>query len=103
MIIRDERQYDREAIRRVVADAFGGVLEADLVDDLRRGGDLVVSLVAEADGRICGHAALSRLKSPHNAVALAPVSVLASMQGRGTGSTLVQQAIARARGLGTDI
>lgn len=57
MIIRPERQGDRDQIRQVTAAAFGRALEAGLVDCLRGSGvykpDL--SLVAELDGQICGH------------------------------------------------
>ncbi len=54
----------RASIHAVVTQAFGRRDEADLVDALRTAGDLVVSLVAAEAGEICGHAALSRLRSP---------------------------------------
>ena len=50
MEIRTETSNDIEAIRGVIADAFGQDHEAKLVDDLRDAGDLVVSLITELDG-----------------------------------------------------
>jgi putative acetyltransferase len=89
-----------DAIRRVVADAFGRDDESRLVDDLRRSGDLAISLVAEEAGETCGHVALSRLESPSLGLALAPVSVRKSSQGAGVGTALVRDAIDRAQAAG---
>lgn len=90
-------------IRSVVVDAFGCDQEAKLVDELRRDGDLAVSLAAECDGAVCGYVALSRLHSPLNALALAPVAVRRAMQGKGVGAALVRGAIERARALECEI
>ncbi len=103
MKIREERSSDQPAIRALVTDAFGQAQEANLVDALRTTGDLKVSLVAEEDGKLCGHVALSRLTSPARALALAPVSVLTQEQGRGVGSRLIRDAIEQARQLGYEI
>jgi predicted N-acetyltransferase YhbS len=67
----EEQLGHAQAIRRVIADAFGRDDEASLVDDLRVSGDLALSLVAQEAGEVCGHVALSRLKSPARALALA--------------------------------
>ncbi|MEX1034443.1 MAG: N-acetyltransferase [Sneathiella sp.] len=100
MILRPERPNDREAIRDVVIAAFGQTEEADLVDALRTGKDLTLSLVAEEKGEILGHIALSRLKSPAKSVALAPVSVRPDRQGDSISGRLIVGAIARARAAG---
>ena len=97
MRIRTERAGDRAAIHGLVEEAFGGPREAKLVDALRNGGALAVSLVAEDEGRLIGHVALSRLKSPSGALALAPVAVSPQRQRRGVGSLLVREALGRAR------
>lgn len=73
------------------------------MDDLRRDGDLVVSLLAEDAGGICGHVALSGLRSPPASLALAPVSVVGTRQRQGIGRALVEQAIAEAKDLGLDM
>lgn len=103
MRIRPETTDDHEAIHRVVIEAFGRRHEADLVDALRMGGDLTVSLVAAEAGEICGHVALSRLKSPERTLALAPVAVAPRVQRYGTGSALVREALKSARQLGYDL
>lgn len=80
--------------------AFGQQAEARLIDDLNAAGDLVLALVAEDAGLVVGHVALSRLKSPDRAVALAPLSVVPQAQGRGIGSALIREALAQARDMG---
>ena len=88
------------AIYELVSNAFARPDEANLVDGLRRDGDLVLSTVADEEGRILGHLALSRLKSPQRALALAPVSVSPDAQSRGLGGLLIDDAVARAKELG---
>jgi putative acetyltransferase len=100
MIIRREGEADRAAIYRVVSDAFGGPAEAQLVDQLREDGDLILSLVAEDAGEIIGHLALSKMTAPCPALALAPLSVISSRRGGGVGSRLVEAAINEATEIG---
>lgn len=97
MIVRKEEAQDIPDIHHVVAQAFGREDEARLVDDLRASGDLAVSLVAEAYGRIVGHVGLSCLRSPPLSLALAPVSVLPDEQNKGIGAALVRAAIGQSR------
>lgn len=103
MIVIDETSGQEGAIRRAIVDAFGRDDEAVLVQELRTDGDLTISLVAVEADEIIGHVALSQLKSPRRALALAPVSVRKNKQGRGIGSELVRRGIERARELGQDI
>ena len=86
--IRPAELSDRAAIHEVVEQAFGQTLEAELVDRLVAGGDAVLELVAEADGRIVGHVLFSRLtvgndESSFPAVALAPLAVDPAFQKMG--------------------
>ena len=100
MLVRKAIPSDQLAIHDLIVAAFGQKAEADLVDQLNADGDLILSLVAEnAKGELLGHVALSRLKSPERALALAPVSVIPDAQGQGTGSILITNAIELARGL----
>jgi putative acetyltransferase len=93
----EEHPEQEEVIRRVIVDAFGRNAEARLLDDLRSSSDLAISIVAVEAGEVCGHIALSRLKSPVGACALAPLSVLKARQHQGIGSALVRRAVERAR------
>jgi putative acetyltransferase len=100
MIIRDECPEDAATVGRIISAAFGGEAEARLVERLRDSGDAVVALVAQDAGEIVGHILLSKMQAPFPALALAPLAVRPDRQGRGAGSALVRQAIARARNEG---
>lgn len=94
MIVRPEAPADIAAIHAVGTAAFGQRDEADLVDALRRDGDLVLSLVAELDGVVIGHAGFSRLwiaqdGQRHPGIALAPVSVSPAHQRKGVGQAMI--------------
>ena len=97
MIIRDERDGDISAVRRVVSAAFGQEDEADLVDALRESGDTVISLVAEDDGEIVGHVVFSKLQAPERCLALAPVAVSSDRQKQGIGSMLIREGVEQAK------
>lgn len=103
MDVIDESAEDRPAISKVVQAAFGRLDEARLIDELRRDGDLVFSLVALDGDILCGHAAFSRLKGVHGALALAPVAVRPDRQREGIGGALIPHGITRARELGETI
>jgi putative acetyltransferase len=60
--IRRERSSDIAGVRLVNEAAFGRKGEADLVDLLRARGKLLVSLIAESEGRILGHIAFTRVR-----------------------------------------
>ncbi|HJQ55794.1 MAG TPA: N-acetyltransferase [Vineibacter sp.] len=96
LTIRDETPDDRAAIRDVVTAAFGQADEADLVDQLRRDGDCLFSLVAIEGNALVGHIALSRMAAPFRALGLAPVSVAPPAQRRGIGSRLIRDGLDRA-------
>lgn len=101
LVVRDERLGDHAAVRELHRLAFGGDVEAGLVDALRHSDDAVISLVAERpehlNGRLSGHILFSRLEAPMRALALAPLAVLPEAQRQGIGSTLVRQGLARAK------
>jgi putative acetyltransferase len=97
-IIRPETIADHAAIRAVNRAAFGGEGEARLVDDLRAGGYVRLSLVAEVDGRVVGHILFSALPivtpvDTVEALALAPMAVMPALQRRGIGSMLVREGL----------
>jgi putative acetyltransferase len=97
LAVRDETPADFAAIRAVNEAAFGGAQEADLVDTLRRDGDLLLSLVAD-DGGVIGHVAFSRVQvEGDSAVALAPVAVRPEWQRRGAGTALIEHGLQRLR------
>ena len=99
---RPEAPEDSEAIRDVVARAFGEPVVAELVDALRRSPDWIdgLSFVAERDGAVVAHVLFTRslLDAPRSLVdvlVLSPVSVDPGHQGEGIGSGLIRYALAR--------
>jgi putative acetyltransferase len=98
LTIRQEVHADQEAIRHVNRLAFGQDTEARLVDALRDGGYVRVSLVAEAEGQVVGHIFFSDLPiiteaGTVPALALAPMAVLPGFQKQGFGSALVRRGL----------
>jgi putative acetyltransferase len=96
--IRPETPADYTAIHEVNRLAFGQDAEADLVDGLRAGGFVRLSLVAEVGEEIVGHVLFSRLPiitttSVVEALALAPMAVLPTHQRRGIGSKLMKEGL----------
>ena len=98
LAIRREGASDHEAIRQVNQLAFGRDDEARLVDALRDGGYVHLSLVAEVDGNVVGHILFSELpiiteSGVVAALALAPMAVAPEQQRRGIGSRLVERGL----------
>jgi putative acetyltransferase len=98
VLVRKETPEDLEAIREVNRRAFGQEDEARLVDALRDGGYVRLSLVAEEDGQVIGHILFSDLPiatqaSTVHALALAPMAVLPARQRQGVGSRLVREGL----------
>src|SRR3954467_9586625 len=94
--IRAEVAADHDAIRRVNRLAFGQDEEARLVDALREGGHVRLSLVAERAGQVVAHILFSDLPIVTEAetipaIALAPMAVLPEFQNQGIGSALVRR------------
>lgn len=106
--IRHETPHDAAAIAAVTVAAFLDAAhtshtEQYIVNALRQSGQLVVSLVAEADGEIIGHVAVSPVTLSDGSrgwYGLGPISVVPTHQGQGVGSLLMTQALARLRGMG---
>jgi putative acetyltransferase len=101
MILRPSTAADEPDVRVVLQAAFGADEEANLVRTLHENGDVVASLVA-VDDRIVGHILFSRLtirtgSATHQAVALAPLSVVPDRQRRGIGTALVNEGLKRLR------
>lgn len=103
--VRAELPEDREAVSRVVEQAFGRPDEAVLVDAIRalRG---AVSLVAEWRNEVVGHVFFSPVTiraddgATRSALALAPMAIAPKQQRLGLGGLLVRSGIEACRELG---
>lgn len=106
-MIRDATPADYAAIRQIVRHAFGQDDEADLVEQLRADGEVLVELRAGDDAGLYGHILYSPLKIERAgevlaAAALAPLAVLPAFQGRGIGGQLIRAGNARCAALGRE-
>lgn len=109
MLIRRETPEDFTAIHDLTAAAFAPMTfsdgtEAALTDDLRRDGDLTLSLVAEDDnGEIIAHIAFSpvTIGGQHaDWFGLGPVSVRPDKQGQGIGRAIIEAGLDQMRTAG---
>ena len=107
LTVRSEQVADYAAIAAANALAFGRMDEAVLVDVLRHSPrfDPALSLVAEGEGRIVGHALFVIYDlliggRPRRAGELAPLAVLPEWQRLGVGSALLAEGHRRLREAG---
>lgn len=109
--LRDERASDVDAIGRVIVAAFAdepqhGQFERRIVDALRAGGALSVSLVAERDERVIGHVAFSPVSiggapaASQQWYGLAPLAVRPDCWRQSIGAGLVRTGLDALRRLG---
>ena len=108
IVIRNETDIDIGMISKVTIAAFQTLeisnhTEQFIIEALRAAHALTVSLVAEVDGRVIGHAAFSPVTisdGTQNWYGLGPVSVLPAYQRQGIGKALIHEGLSRLKGLG---
>uniref|UniRef100_UPI0035E42787 GNAT family N-acetyltransferase n=1 Tax=Aliamphritea hakodatensis TaxID=2895352 RepID=UPI0035E42787 len=108
--IRNELPGDEASVEAVTRLAFEGVpysshTEQFIIRDLRNAGQLTVSLVAEWQGSVVGHVAVSPVTLSDEApgwYGLGPLSVLPEHQGQGIGSMLMRAALAALEAIAAD-
>lgn len=108
LTIRPESQSDIPSILALTEAAFLNAphtahTEQFIVDALRKAGALSLSLVAEADGVIVGHVAISPVEISDGATdwyGLGPISVSPECQRQGIGSRLMVEVLQRLKEMG---
>ncbi|MFM0041728.1 N-acetyltransferase [Paraburkholderia sediminicola] len=106
--VRPELPTDALAIEQLTIAAFENAphtngAEYFIVNALRRAGQLSISLVAQDEGEIVGHVALSPVAISDGATGwygLGPISVLPGYQGQRIGLQLMEWALSELRRLG---
>jgi len=99
--IRNELPGDERAIEAVTVAAFKDAPHSDhtehfIIKALRKANELSVSIVAEADGVVLGHVAVSPVAITDGSrgwFGLGPISVSPEHQHKGIGSQLMEQAL----------
>jgi putative acetyltransferase len=112
VIIRGEREDEFAKIHDLVRMAFQTAKvsdgrEQDFVDGHRVGDNYLpeLALVAEEDGRLIGHIMLTKTYitsggQEHEALLLAPLSVVLEQRNRGVGTQLVNESLRLAKAMG---
>ncbi|OPY53632.1 MAG: Acetyltransferase (GNAT) family protein [Methanosaeta sp. PtaU1.Bin112] len=108
IVIRNETEADTEAISEITKAAFDNLAISDhteqfIIDALRDGKALAISLVAADGNRVVGHIAFSPVKISDGSpgwYGLGPISVLPELQKQGIGRSLMREGLARLRSLG---
>ena len=108
--IRQEHSNDISVINDVTIQAFKSIefsshTEQFIVRALRDAGVLTLSLVAEIEGEVVAHIAISPVNISSDALGwygLGPVSVLPKHQGLGIGSKLIVRALEQLKELGAN-
>lgn len=104
IVVRAEEPADYPDVRAVNEQAFGGRVEARIVDALRSS-EGSLSLVALTDGRVAGHILFTPVTivpsgGEVRVAGLAPMAVRPEVQRQGIGSALIGEGLARCRRLG---
>jgi putative acetyltransferase len=98
--LRPSKKNDEKAIAGLLEEVFGRKAESRLALTLIHAPNATISLVALCSGRIAGHVLLTEIEGPARFMALAPLAVHPDFREMQVGSTLVRDAITRARKAG---
>ena len=100
-LLRFDRPAEWPTIRTLLDTVFGDSRQSDLVERLRKDGDLLFLIIAVHEERIVGVIGFSQLRidgpTSINAATLAPLAVAPDMRGLGVGSALVSAGLTHAR------
>jgi len=105
-IVRPETPADIGPLRQLNDAAFDGNDESRIIDALRDGGAVLLSLVAERNGEAVGHILFSPIalvtsSGEKVAAGLAPMAVRTDLQRQGVGSALIRRGLEELQRLGT--
>lgn len=105
LIIRNETTHELEETRKLNIIAFEQDAEANLVDNLRKAGCEIISLVALKEGKTVGYIMFSPVTVDNQVVGmgLAPMAVLPEYQKQGIGSLLVKEGIKQVKEKGYNL
>ena len=106
--IREEQRREHQEIRQVIVAAFGGDIEANVVELLRDRNKAPIALVAVSDNKIVGHIMFSPVTitlapKAYRAVGLAPLSISPEFQRQGIGSMLAREGLKKCAAAGFEM
>ncbi len=104
-ILREARKGDFAEAVDLLAATFGGGAEAKIIQDLRKGGDMLVEYVAEDGNGLAGYIAFFKIAMdpPANmsVAGLGPLAVRPDKQGKGLSGKLIEIGLQRMQRDGT--
>lgn len=103
-MIRQEKEQDQETVFELNCAAFETPAEAQLVDQLRKNVEPLISLVCEDAGEIVGHIMFSPVEidglAGKHIMGLAPMAVSPDRQRTGIGSQLIEAGLQHCKNAG---
>lgn len=107
MLIRAEKSFDQNDVFQINESVFKGAFEARLVDGLHSARAIILSLVADINGKVVGYVIFSEVQIEVNpdhkrVLSMIPLVVLPGFQKQGIGSSLVRQGLKQCKFLGYD-
>ena len=104
--IREESISDIASVFQLNCEVFKTQAEAKLINSLRTGKNLFLSMVATLNGEVVGHIALSPMQTESDParrlIGLGPMAVSIRYQRKGIGSSLIKASEKRLIQMGTD-
>jgi len=106
ILLRNENTSGITRIHEVLVNAFGQTAEAEIVENLRKRGAILLSMVGKLENMVVGHILFTMVvhADPQSmfGAGLGPLAVMPMLQKQGIDSKLVEAAISAIQQIGVD-